>query len=332
MTKPSQPRPKRNFIDGLPDPNAPRPVVIAGGAGFLGRALARSLVAAGKHVTILSRKPAPPQGRIKTVFWDGRTSKIFWEELDRASAVVNLSGRSVACLDTPDHRREIMDSRINSVRAIAEASDRCYDPPLVFIQASSLAIYGDAGDRICDEEAPHGTDFSVDVCEAWEKAFFEHEDGCRRVALRIGFVLGRNGGALKPLANLARWYLGGAAGSGRQYISWLHIDDFCAMVRWIMDHREVHGAYNATSPNPVTNAEFMRSVRGALGRPWAPPTPAWAVKFGARFIMRVDSKLALTGRRCVPKRFLDEGFAFQHTDLDASLRELLKKDETPAKS
>ncbi len=323
MTKPSRPRPKRLLIDGFPDPNYPKPVVIAGGAGFLGRALARSLAAEGRHVVVLSRTPAPPEGRIRTVFWDGRNSELFWEVLDRSVAVVNLAGRSVACLDTPDNRREILSSRINSVRAIADACDRCYDPPPVIIQASSLAIYGDPGDWVCNEEEAHGKGYSVEVCEAWEQAFFEHEDGLRRVALRIGFVLGRDGGALKPLAKLARWYLGGAAGSGRQYISWLHIEDFCAMVKWIINHPDNHGIYNAASPTPVTNAEFMRTLRGVLGRPWAPRTPAWAVKLGARFIMRADPNLVLTGRRCVPKRFLDEGFVFKHTDLDATLRDLL---------
>ncbi len=195
----------------------------------------------------------------------------------------------------------------------------------MIVQASSLAIYGDAGDRICDEDAPHGTGFSVEVCEAWEGEFFAETGlgGPRRVALRIGFVLGRDGGALGPLAKLARWYVGGAAGDGRQYISWLHLDDFCAMVRWVIENPDARGAYNATGPTPVTNAEFMRELRAALGRPWSPPTPAWAVKLGARFIMRVDPSLALTGRRCVPRRMMAEGFVLKHNDLAATLRELV---------
>ena len=236
-----------------------------------------------------------------------------------------LAGRSVACIHTPENRREIVDSRVNSVRAIDQACRQCKQPPSVLVQAASLAIYGDPDDRICDETAPHGTGFSVEVCEAWEGAFFAGVAAgeARRVALRIGFVLGRDGGALKPLANLARWFLGGAAGSGRQYISWVHIDDFSAMCRWAIENPQAQGAYNATGPAPATNAEFMRALRATLGRPWAPPTPAWAVKLGARFIIRADPDLALGGRRCVPRRLLDEGFAFRHTDLGASLRELL---------
>jgi hypothetical protein len=257
--------------------------------------------------------------------WNGKTVSDWAEELEGATAVVNLTGRSVACLYTPENRAEIISSRVDSVCAIAQACEKCCEPPPVIVQAASLAIYGDAGDRICEEDAPHGTGFSVDVCEAWEKAFFEGEapGGARRVALRIGFVLGRDGGALEPLAKLARFFLGGAAGNGRQYISWIHIDDFCAMVRWAIENPEATGAYNATGPTPVTNADFMRALRTALGRPWSPPTPAWAVKFGARFIMRADASLALSGRRCVPRRISDEGFVVKHTDLNATLREML---------
>jgi uncharacterized protein (TIGR01777 family) len=231
----------------------------------------------------------------------------------------------VACLYTPENRREILASRVDSVRAIAQACDQCHEPPPVLVQASSLAIYGDAGDRICDESSPHGTGLGVEICEAWEGAFFKGDaaGGARKVALRIGFVLGRDGGALVQLAKLARWYLGGSAGSGRQYLSWLHLDDFCAMVRWAMENPEAQGAFNATGSSPVTNAEFMRALRAALGRPWSPPTPVWAVKLGARFVMGVDPSLALGGRRCVPRRLLDEGFVLHHTDLGETLRGLL---------
>ena len=302
-----------------------RRVVLAGGAGFLGQALARKFAQEEHEVVILSRRPAPAAGRIRTVVWDGRTVGDWANELNGAEAVVNLTGRSVACLLTPENQREIIASRVDSVRAIAQACARCDEPPPVIVQASSLAIYGDAGDRICDENAPHGTGFSVEVCEAWEAEFFAETglSGPRRVALRIGFVLGRNGGALGQLAKLARWFVGGAAGNGRQYISWLHLDDFCAMVRWVIRNPDAQGVYNATGPAPATNAEFMRALRKELGRPWSPPTPVWAVNFGAQFIMGVDPSLALTGRRCIPRRLQNEGFTLKYTDLAGTLHELL---------
>ena len=146
----------------------------------------------------------------------------------------------------------------------------------VLVQASAVGIYGDAGDRACDEGAPAGDDFVAQVAVAWERAFFAGESGGgpRRAALRLGFILGRDGGGLVPLVRLTRWFLGGAAGSGRQFLSWLHREDFCAACRWIIDRTESRGVYNLTAPRPVPNAEFMRELRAVLGRPWSPrPRP-----------------------------------------------------------
>jgi len=315
----------RDFHSDGDQPANVKKIVIPGGSGFLGRSLARSLAQADYEVVILSRRAAAPDGKIRTAVWDGRNPGAWCAELEGAAAVVNLAGRSVACLYTPENRRDILASRLDSVAAVAAACRSCHRPPPVIVQAASLAIYGDAGDQICGEAAPHGSGFSTEVCEAWEGTFFAGESpgGARRVALRIGFVLGRDGGALEPLAKLARWFLGGTIGNGRQYISWLHLEDFCAMVRWSIENRQAHGAYNATGPLPAMNRDFMRALRRALGRPWSPPAPAWAVKLGARFIMRADPSLALTGRRCVPQRLADEGFTVRHTDLEATLRLLL---------
>ena len=301
-------------------------VVIAGGSGFLGSALARSLATAGADIVILSRQPASPSGRIRTVVWDGRTVGLWAAELEGAAAVVNLAGRSVACRFTAENRRLILASRLDSVRAIAAATAGCRLPPAVLVQASAVGIYGDSGDRICTEaSAPSGTDFIAGVAKAWEEAFFAAEaaGGPRRVALRIGFVLGRTGGALAPLAKLARFFLGGSAGNGKQYLSWIHVDDVCAIVRWVIERPGASGVYHATGPAPVTQAEFMRALRRALGRPWSPPAPAWAVRLGARFFLRVDPDLALTGQRCPPRRLLDEGFRFQWPVLPAALADLL---------
>jgi uncharacterized protein (TIGR01777 family) len=191
------------------------------------------------------------------------------------------------------------------------------------VQSASLAIYGDAGDRICDESAPHANGFSAEVCKAWETAF----DSCaaphtRKVLLRIGFVLGPGGGALQTLAGLAKWFLGGAAGNGCQYISWLHIDDFDRMVETAIARDDLLGAYNASSPYPVTNAQFMSELRHALGRPYSPPVPAPLVRLGAK-LMGTEPELALTGRRCVPRRFEQAGFSFEYPDLAPALREIL---------
>ena len=298
-------------------------IVLAGGSGFLGQWLGRALVARGNDVIVLTRSPdsGPARDGVTYVPWDGRTRGDWTSAIDGAQAVVNLAGRSVNCRYTRENRREIVDSRVDSVRAVADAIRLAERPPAVLVQAASLAIYGDPGDASCDEAAPFGSGFSVETCIAWEKAFDEQTTpATRRVLLRIGFVLGPDGGALGTLANLTRWGLGGRVGSGRQYISWLHVRDMNRMFQWAIEG-DGTGVYNATGPNPVTNADFMRALRGALHRRVGPPTPAWAVHVGALF-MGTEPSLALGGRRCIPKRLLEEGFAFEHPDLTEALREI----------
>ena len=297
-------------------------VVLAGGSGFLGRSLARALEARGYTPVILTRSPTPGAA-VREVAWDGRTVGPWRDELEGAVAVVNLAGRSVDCRYTPENRREILASRLDSVRVLGEALRGCATPPGVWVQAASLAILGDAGDTPRDDTAPPGEGFSPDVCRQWEAAFFEQRlPATRQVLLRIGFALGADGGALGPLARLARWGLGGTVGSGRQYVSWLHLEDLNALFLRTLEHPAMRGVYNATGPTPVTNAEFMRTLRHVLRRPWSPPVPAWAVRVGAR-LLGTEAELALSGRRGVPQRLLDEGFTFRHPDLERALEALL---------
>ncbi|HEY6333506.1 MAG TPA: DUF1731 domain-containing protein, partial [Blastocatellia bacterium] len=199
----------------------------------------------------------------------------------------------------------------------------CKNPPRFLCQAASLAIYGDTTSD-CDEAAPHGSGFSVEVCERWEEEFFKKtHPGVRACLFRIGFALGRDGGALDSLAKLARLYLGGTVGNGGQYISWIHIDDLNAMFLFALQHGLVEGIYNATGPAPVPNRIFMATLREAVHRPWSPPTPVPLVKLGARLILKTDASLALTGRKCYPKRMVESGFRFRYEDLTEALSSLL---------
>lgn len=196
-----------------------RRIILAGGNGFLGRSLAGELSDHDCEVTVLTRSPREKAGRVREIAWDGKTLGDWASLIDGAEAVVNFAGKSVNCRYTPENRREINESRVNSVRVIDEAILRCAQPPRALVQAASLAIYGDAGDRWCDESAAPGEGFPVETCRLWESAFNAGvTTGARRVLLRIGFVLGRDGGALKTLAGLAKWGLGGTVGNGRQYI------------------------------------------------------------------------------------------------------------------
>jgi uncharacterized protein (TIGR01777 family) len=298
-------------------------IVLAGGSGFIGQSLAARLLLDGYEVVVFTRGPASRMAHGTGVRWDGKTLGGWTKYVDGALAVVNLTGKSVNCRYTPDARRQIIDSRVDSVQAVAEAVRGCHRPPLCLVQAGSLAFYGDPGPRICDESAPPGSGFAAEVCQRWEEAFQNSPTlDTRRVLLRIGFALGAEGGALKTLAGLTRWFLGGAVGSGQQYVSWLHLADLNRMFVESIVRADIAGVYNATGPQPVTNAEFMRQLRRVLHRPWSPPAPAWAVRVGA-WLMGSDASLALSGRRAIPRRFLDQAFTFEFADLRAALQDLL---------
>jgi uncharacterized protein (TIGR01777 family) len=300
-------------------------IVLAGGSGFVGQALAARFLADGFEVHVLSRGSAARNLSGTVIPWDGATIGPWTESLEDASAVVNLTGKNINCRPTAANLREITASRVASARVVGEAVSKCRHPPRVFVQTTAVGIYGDAGDAICDESAPAGGGFLGEICKAWEKAFEEFAaPGVRRVIMRLGVVLGRTGGAFPPLAKLARWFLGGSVGSGRQYISWLHLADAVRLYRAAIDGDNFQGVYVAAAPQPVTNADFMRTLRGALGRPWSPTVPALALRVGG-WIMGINAGLVLASQRCVPRRLTEQGFAFEFAELDAALRELVNE-------
>src|ERR1051325_3954724 len=297
-------------------------VIIAGGSGFLGQSLAPNLLSEGYEVVVLTRKHTDDQRNIRYVQWDARTLGDWAELIEGSSAIVNLAGKTMNCRYTAANRKEIVDSRVNSVRVLGEAIAQTARPPDAFVQASAVGIYGDTGDRWCDEHAPHGTGFAAEVCERWERAFEEIKaPTLRKSVLRIGFALGPGGGAIEYLARLTRCFLGGHIGGGRQFISWIHVADLNRMFLWAIERERISGIINASSPSPVTNAQFMRELRRVLHRPWSPPVPVLAAQIGAWF-MRTEASLALTGQRCEPRRFRNEGFLFEFPDLREALADI----------
>lgn len=300
-------------------------IVIAGGSGFIGSALAREFYQQYGEVVVLTRTPHKRNDGVVEVEWTGAHVGEWIQYLDGAEAVVNLTGKNINCRHTPENVRALVESRVQSVRAINLGIEHVKKPPQVWVQASAIGFYGDKKDKICDENSLNGTDTLADICRQWESVFNAVNPlKTRKVLLRIGVVLGRDGGALPILTRMTKWFLGGSAGDGQQYISWIHVKDLSRIFGEVITRHDLTGVFNATAPKPVTNQEFMRELRRTLGRPWSPPAPAWAVKLGAR-MLGTEPSLALSGCRVVPKRFVEAGFDFQFPDLGGALPAVFKQ-------
>jgi uncharacterized protein (TIGR01777 family) len=295
-------------------------IVIPGGSGQVGTLLARALVADGHEVVVLSRNPGNGSWRVGQ--WDAKTIGDWATEIDGADAVINLAGQSVNCRYHTKNRRLIMESRIDSTRAIGQAIAGAARPPRVWLQASTATIYAHRYDAPNDEttgllggseeSVPDTWRFSIDVARSWEHAAIEAVvPQTRKVLLRAAMIMSPDpGGVFDVLLGLVRWRLGGASGDGRQYVSWIHERDFIRAVCWLIDHAELEGPVNLAAPNPVPNAEFMRALRAAWGIRFGLPAPKWMLEIGA-FLMRTETELVLKSRRVVPGRLLQSGFVFQ---------------------
>jgi uncharacterized protein (TIGR01777 family) len=304
------------------------PIIIVGGSGFLGVSLAAHLAKRGRSIVIVSRHTPKPPSPWKHMGWDARNQGDWAGALDGAAGIVNLVGRSVDCVKTPDHQDEILRSRLEATRAIGTALRSIDNPPPVWVQMSTAHIYGDPPNITCTEDSAFGCGLAPFVGRAWEEEFRANVLPTQRaVILRPGFVVGRDrgagGGALARLGTLVRLGLGGRVGSGTQGMSWIHETDMNRLFERALDDQSMRGAYIASSPNPVSQRVFMRALRRALGVPLGLPASAGMVRLGARWLMRTDPDLALYGRYVVSRRLEDEGFEFQFPNLDNALTDLL---------
>lgn len=305
-------------------------LILAGGSGFLGNALARHFSALGWDVVVLTRKPSTTNPLAREVAWDGETLGQWTSELDGATALVNLTGRSVDCRYTPSNRRIIMDSRVKPTRVLGEAVAQCATPPRAWMNASSATIYRHTLDAPWDET---GTDFaptpavhdefSLDVIHAWERSFNEAiTPRTRKVALRTTMVLGHARNSVFPvLCRLARFGLGGRMGNGKQFVSWLHQEDFCRAIEWLITHEDVNGPVNLAAPNPLPNADMMRLFRQLVGVPIGLPATKWMLEIGA-FFLRTETELILKSRRVLPGKLLAGGFQFHFPTMQTALQNL----------
>ncbi len=299
-------------------------IVLAGGSGQIGRVLAREFAA--DDVVVLGRGSG-------TVRWDGRTLGPWTSALEGADALINLAGRSVDCRYTDANRHAIMYSRIASTHVLRDALERAADPPKVWLQSSTATIYahtyGPAHDETTgvlggvEPKLPETWRFSVDVARAWEEA--AHGAPVRTVLLRSAMVMSPDrGGVFDTLLTLVRRRLGGRAGHGRQYVSWIHETDFAHAVRLLIARDDLSGPVNLASPNPLPYAAFVRALREAAGVPFGLPATRWMLEAGA-FFLRTESELVLKSRRVVPGRLLDAGFEFAHPDWPEAARELVSR-------
>jgi uncharacterized protein (TIGR01777 family) len=309
-------------------------IIIPGGSGQVGTILARAFVADGHDVVVLSRKPVPAPWRI--VGWDGSTLGEWAGEIDGADVVINLAGRSVNCRYTAENRRQIKQSRIDSTRAVGRAIAGALWPPRVWLQASTATIYAHRYDAPNDErtgiiggsepDAPDTWRFSIDVAKSWEAAAGECElPRTRRVLMRSAMIMSPDrGGVFDTLLWLVRRGLGGKSGDGRQYVSWVHHEDFIQALYWLIDHPELAGPVNIASPNPLPNAEFMRELRRAWGIGFGLPASKWMLEIGA-FVLRTETELILKSRRVAPARLLESGFEFRFPTWPVAAADLCRR-------
>ena len=291
-------------------------IVVAGGSGFLGTALVSRLRKDGHAVTVLTRRPRGTQD----VQWTPYGSSTSWAHvLEGADAVINLAGAPIASRWTASHKREMWHSRVHSTRTLIAAMKGLRRVPATLINASAVGTYGSRGDEQLTEDSAPGSGFLAALGTEWEQEALSATRHTRVVLLRTGIVLGKEGGALPRMVLPFRLFAGGPLGSGRQYLSWIHRDDWTAMVSWALTAEAVSGPLNVTAPHPVTNREFARTLGRVLRRPSFIPTPAFAL----RAVLGEMAEVIVTGQQVLPAKAHAFGFDFTHPELEGALRSIL---------
>lgn len=311
-------------------------VIITGGSGLIGRELTGSLCADGHEVILLSRNPAGVAdlpSRARAVQWDGRTAAGWGEHVNDAHAIINLAGENIAGGDnllaillkgrwTPARKRALMDSRVNAGQAVTEAIRAAAHKPAVLIQGSAVGFYGGQGNTEITEASPAGKDFAAQVTLAYENATAEVEQwGVRRAIIRTAPVMSSLPGILQIMAFPYRFFAGGPLGSGKQWFSWIHMEDEVAAIRFLLDRDFASGPYNLSAPQPMTNDDFGRLIGRTLRRPHWIPAPAFALRLA---LGEVADSLLLSSQRVIPKKLTGQGFRFRFPEADTALRDLLR--------
>ncbi|MCH2234230.1 MAG: TIGR01777 family oxidoreductase [Crocinitomicaceae bacterium] len=299
-------------------------IVIAGGSGFLGEVLNNYFRKQGHEVMIISR--SKPKFDCTFSKWNGKTKGEWIQEIEGCDVLINLAGKSVDCRYTKGNKNLIMSSRVDSTAILHKALSSLKNKPKIWLNAASATIYRHSLDKSMSEENGEiGTGFSVDVCKAWENAFFkESHKNVRQVALRTSIVIGNTGGALKPIKNLVNIFFGGKQGKGDQMFSWIHELDFARAVEYIIKAEDIAGVINIASTMPITNETFMKTMRKYLKRPFGFPMPPWLLEVGAFFI-GTETELILKSRYINPKTLSEKNFKWIYSDINQALKDLIKE-------
>ena len=294
-------------------------VMIAGGTGFLGRSLESFFLEKGWQVFILTRNPKAKNH----VFWDGITLGDWVSYLNQSQLLINLCGKSVDCRYTAKNRKQILESRLLSTTLLQKAMSECEAPPKVWLNSSSATIYIHAEEQPMTEQSGIiGDDFSMRVCKAWEQSFFNHPlPKTRKIALRTSIVLGNTGGAFPKLRSITKWGLGGTQGNGRQWVSWIHLTDFCEALWHCYQHEDLSGPINITAPNPVKNRDFMLALRQQYRKVFGLTAPQPLLEL-ASWVLQTESELLLKSRYVFPHLLEQSGFHFKYPNLKVALKGL----------
>lgn len=301
-------------------------IVLAGGTGFIGKALRESLTERDHEVVILTRQVSRENDAgIRTRFrhWNPPEGGTWEKELDGAGAVINLSGEPIVGKRwSVAQKKRILESRTQTAGALVRAFEKARVKPGVFINASAIGYYGERGDETVTEETRQGNGFLAETCKTWEAEVLKAEGlGLRVIRLRIGIVLEKGGGALAKMLPPFQLGLGGPLGSGLQWMSWIHLKDLVGLIHFLLEKKETRGAFNATAPNPVTMKEFARTLGRVLRRPAFFPVPTFVLKI----LLGESADLLLTGQRVLPKHALEAGYRFQFPELEPALKEILTR-------
>lgn len=299
-------------------------LIIAGGTGFLGKALIDYFKNKVDSIVVLTRSKGYITGNIEYVQWDAKTIGSWSKHFEGCDVLANMTGRSVDCRYTKKNKKIILDSRTESTQILGQAIAETKNPPKVWINSSTATIYRHSLNlEMGEKNGEIGTGFSVSVAKAWEKSFFEQQTPLtRKIALRTSIVLGKKGGALAPIKNLAKIGFGGKQGPGNQKFSWIHVDDFVRSIDFIIQNQELKGPINVASPKPTTNSNLMKSVRKAVKIPFGIPLPKFLLEIGS-VIIQTETELIMKSRNVIPEKLLAARFEFKYPLLNDALKETI---------